>query len=506
MSRTVKLATLAHLPIRRGMASSARGLATEIQREMVAPQPPMMRKQRAEGDIGSVFASLSGEAEQPLPARFADLKRLIAGDEANRARLVSSFRSLTSRLVVAAAEIERLGTNAVPTVSYESLLARDPATVAAIKRSGTAVVQGVVPRTEAEAWLQQVEAYVAANPQVRGFPADDKQVFEIYWSKPQLAARGHQRSLAAQRALLSLFSLPQSAQVSLTPISYADRLRVRHPGDSKFALGPHMDGGSVERWEDPAYRAVYARILEGRWENYDAYELEARARANQNLYDGAGACGVFRAFQGWTSLSDTGPGEGTLRVYPLIREMTAYTLLRPFFREKAPRAAVSREHYLAPENWELDIDSTVFPQAPLGRSQEFNDASHPHLELDRTMVSIPRVQPGDQAWWHADVIHAVESVHRGAGPSAVMYIPSVPLTRLNAEYIRDQRACFEARCPPPDFPGGEGESTFSGTGTPADIEGVDARRALGFEAFPVTPDMRAGEQAVRRAANDVLGF
>jgi hypothetical protein len=368
------------------------------------------------------------------------------------------------------------------------------------------VVQNVVPRHEAQAWLQQVQAYVAANPQVRGFPADDKQVFEVYWSKPQLAARAHPRSLAAQRALLSLFSLPRDAEVSLTPVSYADRLRVRHPGDAKFALGPHMDGGSVERWEDPAYRAVYQRILEGRWESYDAYELDARARANQNLYDGAGACGVFRAFQGWTSLSDTGPGEGTLRVYPLIREMTAYTLLRPFFREKAPRAALAREHYLAPENWELDIDSTAFPQAPLGRSQEFNDASHPHLELERTMVSIPRVQPGDQAWWHADVIHAVESVHRGAGPSAVMYIPAVPLTRLNAEYIRDQRACFEARCPPPDFPGGEGESSFKGTGTPADIQGADARRAMGLEAFPVTPDMRAGEQAARRTANDVLGL
>lgn len=54
---------------------------------------------------------------------------------------------------------------------------------------------------------------------------------------------------------------------------YADRLRVRHPGDSKFALGPHMDGGSVERWEDEAYRSVYAKILEGKWEEYDAYEI-----------------------------------------------------------------------------------------------------------------------------------------------------------------------------------------------------------------------------------------
>lgn len=56
-------------------------------------------------------------------------------------------------------------------------------------------------------------------------------------------------------------------------MTYADRLRVRHPGDAKFALGPHMDGGSVERWEDPTYRSVYADILKGNWESYDAYQM-----------------------------------------------------------------------------------------------------------------------------------------------------------------------------------------------------------------------------------------
>lgn len=41
---------------------------------------------------------------------------------------------------------------------------------------------------------------------------------------------------------------------------------------------------------------------------------------------------MFRAFQGWTSLTPTGPGEGTLRVFPYIREMSAYALMRPLFR------------------------------------------------------------------------------------------------------------------------------------------------------------------------------
>lgn len=193
-----------------------------------------------------------------------------------------------------------------------------------------------------------------------------------------------------------------------------------------------------------------------------------------------------------------------MRVYPYLAEQTAYTLLRPLFRAKEAPTTLSREAYLSASNWELDRESTDFPNAPQGRGQEFSDDSHPHLQLERTMVSIPRVEPGDQAWWHADIIHAVESQHRGKGPSAVMYIPAVPVTRINAEYVRDQRRCFEMKMPPPDFPGGEGEKTFDGTGTPHDIVGDVARRAMGLEAWPVQGG--AGEKRVREIANEVLGF
>lgn len=68
-----------------------------------------------------------------------------------------------------------------------------------------------------------------------------------------------------------------------------------------------------------------------------------------------------------------------------------------------------------------------------------------------------------------DMIHSVEAVHEGKGPSAVMYIPSVPLTSKNVEYVRDQRESFLAAKPPPDFPGGIGESKFKGTGRQGDI-------------------------------------
>ena len=67
------------------------------------------------------------------------------------------------------------------------------------------------------------------------------------------------------------------------------------------------------------------------------------------------------------------------------------------------------------------------------------------------------------------MIHSVESQHKGAGPSAVLYIPAVPLTPKTIEYVRDQKPFFEKGLPAPDFPGGVGESTFHGRGLEADI-------------------------------------
>nr|XP_031862959.1 uncharacterized protein CI109_001434 [Kwoniella shandongensis]KAA5530031.1 hypothetical protein CI109_001434 [Kwoniella shandongensis] len=455
------------------------------------------KKQRDEGDISSVFASLSGEGEKSLPARFGELKRQIIGDEANQRRLEQSWGRL----------VNRLG-KLIPQTTYEEFTSNPSASlIEQIKTCGTVVIRNVVEEETATRWLERTREYIEANPSVKGFPKDDKQVFELYWSKVQLEARSHPRSMQIQRSLLQLFSHPPSSQISLnTPLTYADRLRIRHPGDSQFALGPHVDGGSVERWEDEMYRSVYKKVLRGEWEGFDAWTIGERGEAKQNLYDGPGSCGVFRAFQGWTSLSDTGPGEGTLRVYPFLKELTAYMMLRPLFREVQPRSSITYEDYLAPPNWTLDLETSRFPGSPLARGQEFTDETHPHLELGRTMVSLPRVRPGDQAWWHCDVIHAVESTHQGSGPSAVLYIPAVPLTPQNAEYVKDQRESYLNGTPAPDFPGGVGESQFVGRGEDRDISTKEGRQAMGLEAFELDDKLVSGELEVRKRANEILGL
>ena len=92
--------------------------------------------------------------------------------------------------------------------------------------------------------------------------------YELYQTSAQIRARSHPALLTTQKALLRLWhnSAPPSADLSSavslrTPISYFDRLRIRPPGPSAFVLGPHIDGGGIERWEDPGFRSCFAKIL-----------------------------------------------------------------------------------------------------------------------------------------------------------------------------------------------------------------------------------------------------
>lgn len=122
-----------------------------------------------------------------------------------------------------------------------------------------------------------------------GFPPENIQLYEIYNSKGQIAARTHPAIVETQKFLLSLWhSTSRAAKVDLSmPISYFDRMRMRTPGDKSFILGPHIDGGSIERWEDSGFRKVWRKILEGgsNWKDHDPFDVSPRLDANQDLYN-----------------------------------------------------------------------------------------------------------------------------------------------------------------------------------------------------------------------------
>ena len=310
------------------------------------------------------------------------------------------------------------------------------------------------------------------------------------------------------------------------PTIYADRLRMRLPGDARFALGPHVDGGSCERWEEEGYGLgrVYDKIWEGKWEVYDPWESSCRLPVVSDLYQGIGACSMFRMFQGWLSLSETGPYEGTLLVNPLLSRATAYFLLRPFFSPKKPASDPALEFYdeafLAPDNWRLEPSPSSWLQgATPGHGQELRQTLHPHLNLhmptpshpgQSSMVHIPRVNPGDYVSWHCDTVHAVDGIHAGKSDSSVLYIPACPLTVNNASFLTRQREAFLKGTPCPDFGGGVGESQHVGRPGVEDVEKVnagDGMQAFGLKSWDSDEaSLTGGQREVMDRANKILGF
>ena len=462
---------------------------------------------RPAGDISSVFPSLSGKKANPLPLQFADLKLhyLKQNHDAIRESWIRLLASLREEIEVIKAEGSSVSkiwicfiranrsSKLVPDIKFEDILSRkvSQATADNVRRRGSAVIRNVIPREEALSLKAQAQDYIQANrASVKAFPADNPAVYELYWTPPQTTARSHPNVLLTQTFLQTLWhSSDSTSKISTTyPLTYADRFRIRNPGDAKFALGPHIDGGSLERWEDPEYAKVYHEIFEGRWENYNAFDAKHRINARMDLYNGAGTCSMFRVFQGWLSMSDTRPREGTLKLCPMLKHATAYILLRPFFDLSSSKLA---------------LDSS-FPGSVPAAAQECNDETHPHLQLERTMISVPRVEPGDFVAWHCDTIHSVDKEHQGRSDSSVLYIPACPMTSSNVEFLMRQRKAAVAYSPPPDFPnaGGEGESGFKGAVDWSSVP-LDGLRAMGLgsKKWDINGSMSEGEKEVVETAN-----
>ncbi|GKT52241.1 uncharacterized protein ColSpa_12422 [Colletotrichum spaethianum] len=427
---------------------------------------------KKEGDISSVFVSLSGAAREPLPDRFRTLKQdLVAGHED---AVVQSWGRLLRALREENETVAAKGPAIIPSVDFRNLDEDVARLKGEIRKRGAAVIRGVVDETEARAYKEEIEAYVRKNPSTKAFPADNPQVYELYWSLPQLKARAHPNMLKTQATLMhGLWDAAPGAAISMQPLTYADRLRIRQPGDASFALGPHIDGGSVERWERDGYGrggGTYEAVFRGEWEAYDPWDVTARVEAVQDLYNGAGACSMFRMFQGWLSISACGPREGTLLVNPLVQLSTA------------------PEKFLDEDNWAFtggEAMTSELQGATPGHGQELSDALHPHMELGKTMVHVPRIRPGDFVVWHGDQVHAVDAVHQGAGDSS--------------------REAFLQGLPGPDFPGGKGESEHVGRPGEEAVRGVEARRAMGLERLVAAGETRGERELVERA-NRVLGF
>ncbi|KAK0494059.1 hypothetical protein EDD18DRAFT_1403122 [Armillaria luteobubalina] len=417
------------------------------------------------------------------PAGLLKLKEDIAASYPSfEANVTKAWEEIIAELEVVTETISKQGTDYLPQLDFADLPNLTEAHKAEIRNKGCVIIRNVIDDRQAIAWRHNLQDFVAANPDVEGFPSENKQFFQLFWTKPQVEARAHPNMLKASTWLNQIYHYDGELErdgVDLSePLSYADRLRMRHPGVQWDIHPPHIDGGAIERWEDPSFRSVYKDIFEGNWRKHDPYDLCGRINAKHSLHNRVGQATIFRTFQGWLAIRYA--SSGTIQFFPNVNISNAYIMLRPFFRPLVP---VDSPDILKAQSWKYDISIPDFPGIiPRGSGYTGprpTPISHPHLRLEKTMISVPKVLPGDTVFWHCDMVHSVEVEHTGRDDSCVMYIPSVPLTPMNRAYIERQRDSFLKGVRPPDFPpASKDEHDFVGIGSATDILETAGRRAM----------------------------
>ena len=311
-----------------------------------------------------------------------------------------------------------------------------------IRKTGCAVVRGVFRADLARDWFAEVGEYLETNHYEQlevekrsldkyfsALKAGKPQVFNVYWSRPQVMARQDAR-LAETRAFLDRLWKYEGVFNPDRQCTYADRVRRRQPGDKTLGLSPHMDAGTVERWIDPGYQKVYENIFAGDWPGYDPFD--ATHRLSTHEIPSPAVCSMFRTYQGWTALTRQGPKDGTLHLIP-IAEGIAYVLLRAL---------------------QDDVDEADLcggrPQAVRsGSARSGIPISSPAWSRSR------RSCPATRCSWHTDTLPCRR--RRAQGPSeyaSVIYIgSSAPgIARRIAHIFRNKGEAFSKAVRPPTLP------------------------------------------------------
>ncbi|KAF8823802.1 hypothetical protein HHX47_DHR9000110 [Lentinula edodes] len=407
---------------------------------------------------------------------LSELKREIASSYGSefQTHITKAWSEIIHELSQVTESISRKGSEYIPQVNLSELSSLSPARLDEIRRIGTVVIKDVVDDKEARAWQESLKEFIKANPDVPGFPANNKQFFELYWTKPQVEARSHPNVLAASTWLNNLYrnSSPSSEKpMEDTQVEVGLLFRL-------MWMEVRLSAGKIQR-SGLASTTFFLGTGENTILTLSTVASKLVLPCITELINFLQAS-VFRTFQGWLAMSETAPTEGTLKVFPDVLLSNAYIILRPFFR---PLVSVDSAEILDPNNWSYDISYADFPgiypkdggfAGPWPTSE-----SHPHLMLDKTMISVPKVMPGDTVFWHCDVVHSVEVDHTGQEDSAVMYIPAVPTTPMNKAYVEKQKECFLKSINPPDFP--KGSQAFYGISrTAKDLLSPAGAHAMGL--------------------------
>jgi hypothetical protein len=339
--------------------------------------------------------------ESKDPDLLSVKKAIIA--EYGAEELRQSWIKICQELRTITDEIIEKGNEMIPIFDTSEVLSKgfNDTQKAEIQRIGAFICRATIPEAETNSHYEEMTRYVANNKaSIQAWPKESPSMLILYNSPTQNAIRSHPNHLKLQRTLNELWhGYDASEGTSPEPFAYLDGIRDRAPGQPFLGLGPHIDAGSFCRWADPAYRKVYDNIFRGEPEAHDAFDIRLRKDADQEMYKATAHSTVLRTFQGWTALTPTAPREGTIMIYPNLKYVIAYMLLRPLFQPPKDKNA----DIMDPRNWTLDEETGWFPGTFKTQSQRLSRASHPHLRLEECLVYMPKVNAGDTVWWHCDV-------------------------------------------------------------------------------------------------------
>jgi len=397
------------------------------------------------------------------------LSTLVRGLVPEHVDIEKVFNDFDASLRVEIDELARLrdaGQSVIPEVTFSELSSNGFTTDQAelVRRRGCVVVRGTFDELDTNRWNEQLTDYLDTNHYYsdlqKAIHAGDTEraqhphMLDVYWSKSQLEIRQSFRLQVLQKRLNELWRVKSTGIGAFNPdlsCSYADRVRIREPGDQLNGLSPHVDNCSMEAWfSTETIARTYGTLLNGQWQNFDAFDAVDRVMTDRKPHPDS--CSVFRTYQGWVALTPQGADCGTLQLVPSSR-CVAWLFLNMLLSS-------------------LNNDDQVFPK-PI---EAYMLHPEKHALLVSGLCSIPSLQAGDTIWWHPDAVHAVEKSNDANIPSSVAYLGISPDCERNRRYMQAQLAKFKLGLSPPDFPACDIEKHFHNRATEAHLSALGAQQ------------------------------
>jgi hypothetical protein len=150
--------------IQKGGSRIVKTISTHLTR-MLATEAATA-KGKPEGDISSVFVSLSGGKAAALPDRFAHLKkRLISGHED---QVIASWERLLEVLHREIEIVKHFGPAIIPEIDFKDIGEAPEHFRNELRKRGAAVVRNVVSEEEALQYKSDIRKYIQDNPSTKG--------------------------------------------------------------------------------------------------------------------------------------------------------------------------------------------------------------------------------------------------------------------------------------------------------------------------------------------------